>query len=162
MKHEEARICPSCGKPMELLGYKHVQHVGDVKVIDGTSFAWQCRACDEVDLSLDDLAGYEQRATALVLRDGHRVNGAVIKSARKALGLKQTEVAALLGCEPETVSRWETGARKMPRAEQLALVALIEGVERGAIDLRKELDATSEEKAPAALEVKAPRRTNAA
>lgn len=121
---------------MALRGYTHVEHVGDVKVKDSTSFAWQCQSCGECDLSLDDLAGYERRATALVLRDGHHVNGSSIRSARKALGLRQADLAILLGCEPETVSRWETGSRPMPRAEQLAVVALLDGVERGDTDLQ--------------------------
>lgn len=121
---------------MELSGYTHVEHVGSATVTDATGFAWQCASCGECDLSLEDIAGYERRATALVLRDGRHVNGSVIRSARKALGLRQAELATLLDCEPETVSRWETGLRPMPRAEQLAVVLLLDGVERGDTDLQ--------------------------
>jgi DNA-binding transcriptional regulator YiaG len=135
-----ARACPSCGKPMALLGYIHVEDVGGVLVKDGTSLAWQCKSCDLTDLSLEDLAGYERRAAALVLRDGTRVDGNVVRDARKALDLRQVDLASLLGCEPETLSRWESGARPMPRAEQLALVALLDEVESFGVDIREILD----------------------
>ena len=51
---------------MEWRNYRHVEHVGKVKVADSTAFAWQCLDCEECDLSLEELAGYERRATALV------------------------------------------------------------------------------------------------
>jgi DNA-binding transcriptional regulator YiaG len=149
---------------MEWREYKHVEQVGNVRVIDSTSSAWQCQKCDECDMSLEELAGYERRATALVLRDGNHVNGSVIKSARKALGVRQIDLAVLLGCEPETVSRWETGARVMPRAEQFALVALLDGVEHGTIDLKSELRVSRDGRtdSPLELEVKVSHRPHAA
>lgn len=126
-------------------GYRHVEHVGQTKVTDGTGMALQCKECGEPMLSLAALAGYERRAAALVLRDGKHVDGTVLRYARKALGLRQTELAALLQCTPETLSRWENGAQQMKRAEQLALVALIEGVERDGVDIKKSLPSKSED-----------------
>lgn len=158
---EITRLCPSCGESMAWRLYKHVQRVGDVKVVDATAFAWQCPECEECDLSIEDLAGYERRATALVLRDGSHVSGDVVRSARKALGVRQIDLAALLGCEPETVSRWETGARPMPRAEQLALVALLDGVELGSLDIDEAARLAREGRSVVAhleLEVRVPRR----
>lgn len=141
---------------MALLGYTHIEQVGGVAVKDATSFAWQCKSCNLCDLSLEELAGYERRAAALVLRDGTRVDGNVTRDARKALGLRQVDLASLLGCEPETLSRWESGARVMPRAEQLALVALLDEVESFGGDIRELLDKKKSQ--PAELEVK-PRKT---
>jgi DNA-binding transcriptional regulator YiaG len=126
---------------MEWRAHKHTQRVGGVAVHDATAFAWQCKTCGEVDLDLQDLAGYERRASALVLRDGKHVNGEVFRAARKALDLRQTDLAILLGCTPETISRWETGTMSMPRAEQLALVALLDGVEQGTMDLDAQMQA---------------------
>lgn len=152
----DIRVCPSCGEPMALLGYTHVEDVGGVLVKDATSLAWQCKSCDLTDLSLEDLAGYERRAAALVLRDGTRVDGKVVRDARKALDLRQVDLASLLGCEPETLSRWESNARPMPRAEQLALVALLDDVECFGNDIRSLLDKKTRQ--VAVLEVK-PRKT---
>lgn len=120
-------------------GYHHVEQVGQARVTDGTGVVLQCKECGETMLTLAALAGYERRAAALVLRDGKHVDGTVIRYARKTLGLRQTELATLLQCTPETLSRWETGAQQMKRAEQLALVALIEGVERDGVDIKKQL-----------------------
>jgi transcriptional regulator with XRE-family HTH domain len=44
--------------------------------------------------------------------------GANIRAARKALGLSQAELAAKVGVEPPTVSRWETG-KDFPGQERL-------------------------------------------
>lgn len=135
----EANRCPECGGALEMRGYRHVERVGEVNVTDGTAMVLQCHECGEPVLTLANLAAYERRAVALVLRDGKHVNGTVIRYARRALGLRQTELAALLQCTPETLSRWENGALPMKRAEQLALVALVEGVERDGIDLKKQI-----------------------
>lgn len=131
---DDVHRCESCDIPMHVRGYKHVEQVGNVKVTDGTGLAPQCQKCGKVSLLLSDLAGYERRAAALVLRDGKHVDGSVIKYARKALGLRQTELAFLLQCTPETISRWENGANPMKRAEQLAIVALLDGVQQGVIE----------------------------
>jgi DNA-binding transcriptional regulator YiaG len=131
--------CQSCGSALKMLGYKHVEQVGKVKVADATGMVLQCVSCESAALTLGDLAGYERRAAALVLRDGAHVDGDVIRYARKALGLRQAELAVLLQCTAETISRWENGANPMKRAEQLALVALLDGVERDGVDLQAQL-----------------------
>ena len=111
--------------------YKHVEKVGRYKVNDATAFVLQCNdeKCGEVELTLAELAGYQRRAAAIVLRDAKEVDGAVVKYARKALGMKQTVLAEHIGCRPETLSRWETGEATMQRAEQLAIVAILDAVE---------------------------------
>jgi DNA-binding transcriptional regulator YiaG len=137
---DDVHRCEACGSALKMLGYKHVEQVGRIKVTDQTALVPQCAGCKSVTLSLGDLAGYERRAAALVLRDGRHVDGDVIRHARKTLGLRQAELAVLLQCTPETISRWENGANPMRRAEQLALVALLDGVERDGIDLRAQLE----------------------
>lgn len=48
-------------------------------------------------------------------------DGAALRAARKALGLKQRELADYLGTDRETVSRWEAGKLTIERPETLAL-----------------------------------------
>jgi transcriptional regulator with XRE-family HTH domain len=50
----------------------------------------------------------------------------MVRYSRRALGKTQAELAELLDCAPETVSRWETGAVPIPSAMRLALVALLD------------------------------------
>ncbi len=153
---EKKKACGACGTPMEYRGYKHVETVGTVRVTDGTSFAWQCSHCGEVDLSIKDLGGYERRAAAVVLRDGRNVNGSAVRYARKALGLKQTDLAHLLDCTAETISRWENNALAVPRAHQLAIVSLLEGVETGTLALEDLVRSAREEKAMPSKELEVP------
>lgn len=109
---------------------KHVEQVGSVRVVDGTGFAEVCEDCGAYSLTTDQLAGYERRAAALVLREVQSPTGEMVKYARKALGLRQRELAILLGAAPETLSRWENDKLAVPQAEKLALLGLLEGAIR--------------------------------
>lgn len=129
MKDKSYR-CAECGKDMAWRGYKNVEQVGRFTVNDATAMAWQCEACGEANITLEALAGYERRAAAVVLRDASDVDGAVVKYARKALGMKQADLADRIGCQAETLSRYETGAAPVPPGIRLAIVAILDGVER--------------------------------
>lgn len=120
--------CIECGSTnLRLQAVKHVEHVGSVRVVDGTGFADVCLDCGAYSLTAEQLAGYERRAAALVLREVPAPTGAMVKYARKALGLRQKDLATLLGAAPETLSRWENDERPIPQAEKLALLGLLEG-----------------------------------
>ncbi|MFO0646574.1 MAG: helix-turn-helix domain-containing protein [Polyangiales bacterium] len=120
------RHCPECGARMQLKKHEREGRVGSFKVIDSGCMASVCESCGVVDMTLDDLQRFERRAARIVLLDRPDAGGDVYKYARKALGLRQVDLARMLGVEPETVSRWENGHVAMPRAEQLALVALLD------------------------------------
>jgi putative zinc finger/helix-turn-helix YgiT family protein len=157
--------CPECGKEMVLKRYKHETPVGGLRAIDGTQMAFQCDACGEVEITVDQLQGYERRAAALVLRDGRVTNGAVLRFSRKALGLTQAQLAQLLGIASETVSRWENDHDPPNRPHQLAIVSLLEGVETGMLDLQEALSIAGADRRsapPAQLEVREPRSVHVA
>ncbi len=120
--------CPECGQPLTCRQYTHHEKVGIYAVTDSTSHAWQCGSCGEVALTLTDLAALQRRAAAIVLRDAKQVTGDVIRYARKSLGLRQVDLAELLDCASETLSRQENDKEPMSRPMQLALVAILDGV----------------------------------
>jgi ribosome-binding protein aMBF1 (putative translation factor) len=128
MANDTTRKCRECGKAMAWRGYQHKEKVGYHTVTDATTCSWQC-PCGEIELTIDALAGYQRRAAAVALREVKEVDGAVMKYARKALGLKQTELAAAIDCAGETVSRYETGDLPVPKQVRLAVVALLDGVD---------------------------------
>ena len=44
-----------------------------------------------------------------------RANGTILKTLQKKLGVSQTELAILLGTNPATVNRWESGKVRLSR-----------------------------------------------
>jgi putative zinc finger/helix-turn-helix YgiT family protein len=122
--------CPICNSPMTLKSYTRETRVGRRVVRDGSMKAQQCERCGAVDLSEEQVAGYERRAARTVLLESDQVGGAEIRFARKALGLRQTDLAAALGCNPQQISRYENDD-KVDMWLRLAIAALLDRVERG-------------------------------
>ena len=161
MKRNQPR-CPECGEgTLRRRAVTHVETVGGIKVKDGTALVLACDRCGEYDLTGDELAGYQRRAAALVLRDGRLVNKDVVRYARKALGLRQVDLGELLDKSPENISRWENGEVRIPRAEQVALIALLDAQEQGT-DLGEWIEEQRKplrrSKRPQELDVPPPRR----
>lgn len=109
-----------------------MERVGRYKVRDASAGLLQCTGeeCGHVEMPPEDLARCRRRAAALVLRRTSSTQAAVLKYARHALDMNQEQLAARLGCRKETVSRWETGGLRLPAAERLAIVALLEDIDR--------------------------------
>lgn len=107
------------------MAYTHETQVGRFRVIDAGLAAPRALRDGTRASSADELARLELRAASTVLHDVERVTGEELRFARKALGLRQLDLAALLDVRHETVSRWETGAEEFPRQSQLAVLALL-------------------------------------
>jgi DNA-binding transcriptional regulator YiaG len=141
MQTPKPKKCPHCKTGTLILRVPKpmlAQRVGKMTVTDGAARVRQCSSCREYDLTARQLVHLERRAAAVALREGpqEKIDGDVIKYARKALGLRQAELAKLLDSTPETISRWENGERDTPRTSQLALVALLEGARRRELDVK--------------------------
>lgn len=98
-KHFERVIAPPHVERMKYDGRRH-----DV-LVEGMP-RWRCEACD-VTVTDDD--------SDTVVQDSLRrhiglLTAEEIREARTALGLTQADLAALLGCAAESVSRWENAA----------------------------------------------------
>lgn len=117
--------CIDCNAPVEMRPYVHTEMVGDNVVRDPSRATMTCTQCGATYVSAHALMMYEARAAAIVIREG-KVTGEVLKYARKAMGLRQSDLAKLLERTVEWVSRWETGATVATRADQLAIVALLD------------------------------------
>jgi len=115
-----------CGGKLVRRRYEHVQDVAGARVRDGSGLVRVCENCGEPTLTMDEMSRYERTAAAIVLREG-KVTGARLKFARKALGMTQADLGDAIGCRSETISRWEHEQAEIPRAERLAIVALLEG-----------------------------------
>jgi DNA-binding XRE family transcriptional regulator len=86
--------------------------------------AVKCGACGEVVLDGADLGRAELLAGAEAMARGLR-DGCTFKFIRKALGMRATELGALLEVSPETISRWENGHRAAERSVWNTLADLV-------------------------------------
>lgn len=132
---EREKPCAHCNRETAYTQYMHHEDVAGVTVFDPHRMAYVCGACGEAQLTTGELAGFQRRAAMTVLCDLPSIQGAVLRYARKAAGLRQTDLAQLLGLTPETVSRYETGDDAVPRAVQVAMHGLLL-VRDGGADLR--------------------------
>lgn len=126
MINNNTNKCKLCG--IELSRATHIEEVGKVRVVCGT--VSYCASCGEGSaeggMLLDVLHKFELDAAMRVLLDGSCVDGAVIKYARKALGLKKKELARRLCCSADDVSQWESDIVPTPRSKQLFLLAFLQ------------------------------------
>ena len=123
--------CYECGATLSMRTHTKRTRVGRYKVDDASQMIPVC-SNGHPELDVEQLAAYERRAAALVLSEVETVGGDEIRFARKALGLTQARLGALLEVAQETVSRWETGAENMSRVSRLALLAIVR--DPGALD----------------------------
>lgn len=122
--------CPKCSERMARRGYKHVTKIGGYTVTDASGMVETCLACGEVSLSSEELAGYERRAARLMLTELASANGAVLRYARAALGLRQRDLAKILRRNDQQISRDEH-ADDLQMDLRLAVAELLERAERG-------------------------------
>lgn len=117
--------CEQCGGSKRMKPFTFEAEIDGVVVeVPATSTLPTCAECG-VDLLFSEVRKFEQQAAAGVLSAVEKPTGAMLRYARKALGLKQTELAEALGHAGETVSRWETGQAAISRADHLALITLL-------------------------------------
>jgi putative zinc finger/helix-turn-helix YgiT family protein len=109
--------CPACLKgevyPATIPYTIDVKHDGTLHSIHLPALEVpKCRACGELlfGIRADDQISEALRAQLKLL------GPAQIRAARKALGLKQKELAELLGTAKATICRWETGGMIQSRA----------------------------------------------
>jgi DNA-binding transcriptional regulator YiaG len=122
--------CPNCSNTMVLNAYSHETQVGRRTVVDTSAMAEQCDHCGAVDLSEAQLAIFELRAARIVLLQAKQVGGSELRFARKALGMRQADLAKALGSNVQQLSRYENDD-SIGMWLRLAVVALIDCAQRG-------------------------------
>lgn len=152
---KKTRRCPICeAGSVRPAGPVIEMHVAGITVRDGTGIVDQCSACGETFVTADALRGYEVRAASVVLREApDRVSGAVLRYARKALGLRQTELAALLGKNVATISDWESSTL-VDATVRTSILWFLDEAQRG-VDVRTHIAPKKHARGKLTLVVKA-------
>lgn len=95
------------------------------RTLVGDVAALECTKCGAAFLDGPALGAFERRAALELVRSGV-TTGEAFKFARKAAGLRASDLAELLNVTGKTVSRWETGESVIDRAAFLALLGILE------------------------------------
>jgi len=119
--------CPEC-KAINSLRHT-VQElrvsVGE-KTVKAQQHVSQCSECGFHEISAADAELLQMRAALTVLRECGAPTPAVLKFARKVLGLRQSDIPTQLGYAAETVSRIENGSASAPAPYAPALGGLLD------------------------------------
>jgi len=118
--------CHACdGDRFESRVVEIALRVGRHSVISRAHRRPVCLACGEYTLPARTLEVVEVQAAIVAFTQAPRVNGDMLCFGRKALGLKQTELAERIGTTKESVSRWEREERPMEPWVPLTVLALL-------------------------------------
>jgi DNA-binding transcriptional regulator YiaG len=117
--------CVSCEDdgPMVATSEAHEVRIGD-RVIQGVVPGIKCPKCGEIYVEGASIERLQLEVADAVIRAG-LVDGATFRYLRHALGLQAKDLAPLLGTTPETLSRWENGARDVDRAAWLTVALMV-------------------------------------
>jgi DNA-binding transcriptional regulator YiaG len=99
--------------------------VGDYVIVDRSVRRPVCAACGTFTIPAATLENVELRAALVAFTEAPRVTGSMIRFARKALGMKQGDLAQRIGTTVESVSRWEREERPMETWVPLAVLGLV-------------------------------------
>jgi hypothetical protein len=83
-----------------------------------------CKSCGQVFGLIEGRIELGLRAAGEFVRAGD-FTGDAMKHMRRVLGLKAAEWARVIGVTPDTISRWETGKRPLPRSAAFVLGSLV-------------------------------------
>jgi putative zinc finger/helix-turn-helix YgiT family protein len=100
--------------------------------------ARRCVGCGEVSVDAAALARVHL-AIGRELADLGVHTGDALRHMRRALGLRGSDLARLLGVTPETISHWETGKALASRGAFVAVAAMVEEAMDGRTTTRDRL-----------------------
>jgi putative zinc finger/helix-turn-helix YgiT family protein len=142
--------CASCNQARLKRGKGELRRAVDGVMFEATLPAAVCGACGEAYFDASVIARFEL-GIADALANMGRCTPDAFRFMRKTLGFSGLALAQQLGVEPETVSRWENGARGLDRGAFALLGGLVADRIEGREGTIKRLNAM---RAPA----KAPKR----
>ena len=132
--------CPACDARSFKQGRKNARRTVDGVSFEGTLPATICRKCSESYVDASALERFELVIADALAKLGH-CTPAAFTFMRKTLGLSGIALAELLGTTPETISRWEHGARGLDRGAFALVAGIVAERIEGRDDTRARLNA---------------------
>lgn len=123
--------CMNCGSGMsrheEMVPYR--AGLSEPVVLHDVA-VYRCGECDEYEVEIPHVERLHQVIARHVARRKERLGATEIRFLRQTLGWSGQEFAGHMRVAPETVSRWETGAKRIGDQSELLLrmYVLLEGV----------------------------------
>lgn len=113
----------------------------------------RCPDCGDVCVSIPGMEELHQEIACAVARKAGHLNPAEVRFIRKYLGFSGADFAKRMGVTPETVSRWESGAKPLgPISERMVRLAALAMTPVRNYDL-SELDLIDAKGGPSGLRV---------
>ena len=106
--------CMMCGSEMRTEKGTHQYCVSDgIEVLLEGVTILKCEKCEEESVSISQIASLNKKLALAISQKPRKLIPGEIRFLRKYLGWSGVDFASHFGVAPETVSRWETGAKKM-------------------------------------------------
>lgn len=85
----------------------------------------RCASCGEYEVAIPAIDELNRTLARAVLRKPSRLNGDEIRFLRSYLGHSGADIARIIGSDPATVSRWESGKQPIGHHADLLLRAMV-------------------------------------
>lgn len=115
--------CPACGKTMVVKHRTLRLPVNGEEIAVPSASHLSCRNCDEIVLRYQDSKRLGEDAIAIYRKKHVLLAADEIRAIREHFGLTQADLARLLRLGANTVSRWESGAKRPDCGDGHALAA---------------------------------------
>lgn len=116
-------ICAECASkmtPNKGVRYHYVESGLSNIYLKGVT-VWTCPKCDTDEVEIPDPSGLQDAIARTLVSKESRLTGKEFRFLRTYLGHSGEDVATRFAVSRETVSRWETGALKVPGPADVAL-----------------------------------------
>lgn len=114
--------CPECGKTLRVRKnqeYRYRESGLDNVILTGIRVL-ECSSCREVFPEIPNIVGLHRAIASHLARKPAPLTGPEYRFLRKEMSLKAKDLARHLGTTDVTISRWETGNKKInPAADRL-------------------------------------------
>jgi len=101
-------VCFMCGSKLKKSkkDYRYIESGLDNVILKGID-VYECPSCGESYTGIKNIEGVHRTIALALVKKAGLLDGSEVRFLRKEMGLNAKKLAALLGVDPVSVSRWE-------------------------------------------------------